>query len=245
MQTFSFGDLSKPDAIKLLELIDLASSLVKNGDFQVLLTRLGELIPFDRAIQSRADLADLNDYLSITRKWPKEWRKHYEDSAYALIDPVVQVGVSRNFLGKALSWNEAFSIKTPMISFIKEAMDFKLVDGLAIAWKEPNTSIVGLLSLSGKTDSGARSKFILATVMPHLHHALSFIGDPENQILTTREREVINLIADGHNRLVTSRLLLPAASLSTVNQYCTQIIKKLEARNIVHAIMIAFTRRLL
>jgi|GEM_PF-5955325 len=245
MADFSFNDLSKSDVIKIMELVELTFNCSKHGDSKEILRRLGELVSFDKAAHSRVDSTNLNDFISITKSWPKEWQKRYDERSYAESDPIIQVGFRKKFVGVPLSWNEVYQIQQPNLTFLTEALDFGLVDGLATTWVAPGTTIVSMLSLSGKTEPNSRSKFILHKLMPYLHNSLSFAGASRLNLLTAREKEVLIVLSCGYSRSKTGIRLEPPISVHSVDQHCSDIMKKLGARNIVHAVKIAILMRLI
>jgi DNA-binding NarL/FixJ family response regulator len=74
-------------------------------------------------------------------------------------------------------------------------------------------------------------------VSPELMHMASNGGPASGYVLSKREREVLELLAEGHNGRETSQLLV--LSPETVRTHVRNAMKKLGARTRVHAVTMA------
>jgi len=69
------------------------------------------------------------------------------------------------------------------------------------------------------------------------------IVPPKSTVLTTREREVLRFVADGHTAQEIATILF--LSMDTVETHRRNIIRKLKGKNIVNAVVNAIRKGIL
>ena len=97
-----------------------------------------------------------------------------------------------------------------------------------------------------ETVSDERAKFILQSIVPHLHSALRSIptmsmADPQVPSLTAQERELIGWIAAGRSNLEIAKLRGRGAS--TVRNQLGALFRKLQVKTRADAVDIALSQR--
>jgi LuxR family quorum-sensing system transcriptional regulator SolR len=174
--------------------------------------------------------------------YPQGWIRHYCESGYLHIDPVVRLG-SRS--SAPLLWSELRHVEAePMW---RDARDFGLRIGVSqSSWAAPGT--FGMLSLA--RDKEPVSKKELRTLAPLLADLTSMTHAAMRRLfaayldesaieLTHREQEVLRWTGEGKTAIEIGEIL--SISPRTVNFHAYNAMAKLSANNRTQAAVKAFS----
>lgn len=244
----SLSNLSKHDAITLLELIHASLSCVTEDEFRKLTLSLKALIPYDHAAclmgkSEKASPAMTYELINIT--FPSEWLEQYVINEYHRIDPIVK----ENFANFNIQyWADTYKIYGPPKEFVMAAEDFGLKKGYSHGVRNYKGTEGSLFSFSGRyIDNNPRTELILKHIIPNFHNALSRITgrNIKNsvQLLSPREREVLRWISCGKNSWDVSEIL--GISERTIKFHMQNIMQKLNSINRSHAVATAIEQGLI
>ncbi len=240
-----FRDLSRRDAIFLLELINNGVFCTNENTVRSLVDRLKTIIPFDHAVCGIAQLdsnKNLKSYEIINISYPSKWLDLYIRKDFHKIDPIVE----EHFRQPRLQyWADTYAKYKLRKEFIDCASEFGLTKGYTFGLKSLNGNQITLVSLAGKSfERSTRNENILITLTPHVHEALTRTASLHHQSdnLTSREKEVLNWLKDGKSSWDISVIL--SISERTVNFHVNNIMMKLDAVSRTHAVAIAVRKGL-
>lgn len=204
---------------------------------------------FDRVL-----LALMNDHPAlrkeaehgVVKNYPEDWVNYYLAQGYDEIDPVRTLA----FTGTgAFTWDKIISsrmLTKKQIKMFDEASEAKLFSGIGVALHGGGGAVAALGAAS--TQKGVDTNPVILDRVNILAHQFytCFWSLMEKQpadysvILSARECEVLKWCARGFTKAETGdRLNL---SIHTVDSHIRNILKKLDARNITAAVVMALNR---
>lgn len=185
----------------------------------------------------------------ILKNYPEVWVKHYRDQGYDRIDPVR----SHIFLRSSpYSWDELKvkdRLSKEQIRMFNEAREEGLLSGIAVPLRGPNGAVAGI---AGASSAGyvETTQIQLDTInlLAHQFYAcfcrlLANAAECAPVELTSKEREVLKWCAKGYTKSEIGQRL--CISSHTVDYHIRNSQRKLQARNIVSAVVRAISRGLL
>jgi hypothetical protein len=173
--------LTTDDAVSLLETIAKFTRCKSEEDLACAVRFSSGLLDFRWAAYSLA-LLRKSGFGPIPVKianisFPDEWLQMYLGNCFHLIDPIY----IENYKKFGLQvWKETYG-KSRAISpfFMKKAEEFGLSNGYSIGAKNYRGTIGTLFSISGGSlQFNTREKWILKTLLPHIHEALLRVAAP-------------------------------------------------------------------
>jgi len=201
---------------------------------------------FDRAL-----LALLNDHPTLKleakhgyiKNYPEDWVKHYLAQGYDAIDPIRSLAFVKT---GAFTWDEIITSKTlskKQIQMFNEAEDAHLYNGIGVALRGGGGAIAGLGIASTIKDTDT-SRFTLDKVnlMANQFYTCFWRLMEQKPIADTvtlniRESEILKWTARGYTKTdIGERLNI---SFHTVDYHIRNVMKKLDAKNITSAVVIA------
>jgi len=239
-------NLSKHDAITLLEVINQSLSCSSDEQFVHLMGRLGDLLPYQAAISCMGRFGEngaLKEMKITNVDYPEEYLAELTQRGLLTKDPVV----IENYKSFRLQyWADTFSQSdwshdTHDIMSIAEDYGFSRVrQGYGYAHGVQNLKgTEGSFFCYHGLERSSRSEEILTLVIPHLHVALNRLaGIPKKcSPLTPKETEIINWVKEGKSTWDISVIL--GISERTVKFHVGNIMHKLDATTRTHAVAIA------
>lgn len=244
----SLSNLSKHDAITLLELIHASLSCVKEEEFRKLNDRLSRLIAYDFAICGLArtnSKSVVESYDIINLNYPAEWLSTYIAKGFHKLDPIVRENFTRFNLQ---CWADTYKKNSIPKEFVSTASDFGLKEGYTHGVRSLKGHEGSLFSISGRhLERHPRTETILRHIIPHFHQVITRLSKQltgkKHVTLSPREREVLRWISCGKNSWETSAIL--GISENTVVFHINNIKQKLDAVNRLHAVAIALEQGLI
>jgi DNA-binding CsgD family transcriptional regulator len=241
----ALGDqLTKKEALKLLELSCQSLRCNKEDDFKELVFGLQEVLPFENAMCTRGNVAD------ILRESELELAVEYCDISYPSgyleeyfkNDDFTSDAVLMEFMTNLMpvSWSEVDERCNYNYPASTKALDYNMRDGWVHGTLDPvNFDCTVLFLGSSARDNSARSANILEYVVPFYALAYSNVlkekARPATD-LTAREREVLNWIKEGKSSWEISRIF--QCSERTVNFHVANIKAKLGVVNRAQAVAV-------
>ncbi|WP_319526251.1 LuxR C-terminal-related transcriptional regulator [uncultured Desulfosarcina sp.] len=241
----ALGDqLTKREALEILELSYQSLRCSKENDFKTLVLGLQEVLPFENAMCTRGNVVDILrerdldlaiEYCDIS--YPSGYLEEYFENDDFTSDAVLMefmtylMPVSWSEVDKRCNYNYPASIK---------ALDYNMRDGWAHGTINPvNFDCTLFFFGSSARDNSARSAKILEYVVPFYAQAynnvLKKIAAPATD-LTSREKEVLNWIKEGKSSWEISQIL--RCSERTVNFHVSNIKAKLGVVNRAQAVAV-------
>ena len=235
--------LSRPDAIKLLEVIHKSVSCAVEEDFTALFPKIQELFPFEFATALLCNLDNNGIVMAhcANISFPEEWLYEYRMKNYLQVDSVIRENFT-NYEVQHWSAHRKKSYRRQDITAL--SLDFGMRDcythGSRPTTRGQNGSMFCFSSPSMKYDR--RTVAMLELLTPHLHLAFSNFFDKKqskiyNAVLSPREKEVLNWLKQGKRSWDISVIL--GISKRTVDFHAYNIMQKLEATNRPQAVAIA------
>lgn len=225
--------LTKREALKLLELSHQSLYCNREEDFKQLVIDLQEVLPFENAMCSRGNVVDILregernlavDYCDIS--YPSGYLEDYFKNDDFTSDAVL-IEFMTNLV--PVSWSEVDERCNYNYPASTKALDYNMHDGWAHGILDPENFDCTVLFLgSAVKDNSARSANILEYVVPFYAQAYNEVlkqkARPATK-LTPREREVLNWIKEGKSSWEISRIF--QCSERTVNFHVANIKAKL------------------
>lgn len=244
----SLRNLSKHDALNLLELIHASLSCVTEEEFRELNNRLSRLISYDFAIcgLARTDHNSVvKSYDIINLNYPAEWLSLYISRGFYQIDPIVKENFTRFDLQ---CWTDTYKKNSIPKDFASTASDFGLKEGYTHGVRSLNGTEGSLFSISGcSIERHPRTEAILRHIIPHFHQVISRLSihyaSPKKTVLSPREREILKWISCGKSSWDASVIL--HISERTVKFHVKNIMQKLNTVNRSHAVATALEQGLI
>lgn len=241
-------DLSKRDAVCLLELIHESHFCNKEEGLRKLVEKVNRLVPFDHAVCALGKLNEaglIKSYELINISYPDEWLELYVEEGYHHIDPIIKEHLKHVRLQY---WADTYREYRPPKDFVQMTRSFGLRNGYAHGSRNINSRELSLFSLSAKSiDRSKRTEAILEYFVPHLHYALTNAiynqRKPHDFSLSPREKEVINWLKIGKSSWEVSVIL--GISEDTVNFHVKNIMRKLGATKRTQAVAVAIAHGLI
>jgi DNA-binding CsgD family transcriptional regulator len=160
--------------------------------------------------------------------------------------------VKENFTEFKLQyWADTYKKIPPPKDLLSLQESFGLTKGYSFGLRDLKWTRGSLFSLSGQSlEHHIRTETILSYIIPHVHQTLVRISDQHDQEalrkvpdFSQREIEILNWLKSGKTTWDISILL--KVSERTVKFHVTNIMKKLNATNRVHAVAVAIGRGLI
>jgi len=241
----ALGDqLTKGEALKLLELSYQSLYCSREDDFKQLVTGLQEVLPFENAMCTRGNVidvlreSDLNlavEYCDIS--YPSGYLEEYFEN-----DDFTSDAVLMEFMTNLVpvSWSEVDERCNYNYPASTKALDYNMRDGWVHGTLDPvNFDCTMLFLGSSARDNSARSAKILEYAVPFYAQAYNKVlkekARPATE-LTAREIEVLNWIKEGKSSWEISRIF--QCSERTVNFHVANIKTKLGVVNRAQAVAV-------
>lgn len=242
----AMGQLTRREAVALLELVEAARRCADAVDFEGLISSLGALVSFDKAVCGMARFNGAGEVAAgkiVNISYPKEWLSLYEERGFAAVDPVVKGHFSDC---SAKIWSDSYLRWGRPAPFVSLAEDFGIGKGYTFGAISPDDSSASIFSLCVHRSTVQRAVAILDFIAPYLHEAFRRVlrAAPSRPPapLTARETEVIKWIAQGKSTWEISVIL--GISERTVKFHVSLVMQKLNAVSRAHTVAIAITRGL-
>ncbi len=223
---------------------------------KTLFSRLGKLIAIDALCCAYGDIRlavdqDIPDVHLLDISYPENYLDHYLESQYHLSDPVI-AGYLATL--QPVNWNRSFSIENKKLKYLEmiDADSLGLRDGWTYGSVSPVSGDSAMFFLgTEEIDSSTRTKVILEYIIPFLSEAYkkilkkipSKLLSAGNLSVTASEIEILNWLKNGKTSWEISVIL--NKSERVINFHINNVIKKLDAMNRTHAIVIALKNNLI
>jgi LuxR family transcriptional regulator, quorum-sensing system regulator CviR len=235
------------DANYLLDIIYESRSCDTKESFVNLFKSLSNIFPYSYSTcVFRREAEGELQYEVLNLNYPDEWFELYISKKFFQIDPIIQ----RNFEKYDTQyWSDTYKERKPPKDFLDLAEDFGLKKGYTSGKRNLKDTEGSLFSFAGPAMGRSwRHEKILHYVIPHLHQVFARITEkpalpPAKNPLTKREKEVLKWISCGKSSWDISIIL--GISERTVNFHAGSIMQKLDAVSRLHAVAIAFEKKLI
>lgn len=188
------------------------------------------------------EIWSLEDHILVDN-WPRRWFSHYMRTGLYRFDPCA--ALSRH-AAEPFLWSDVrvrFT-KPEAMRVMNEAADFGLRDGICIPISVSYGHPAVVTAAGSAIDLRPAARCSVHAIGRHAYSAAERLLQgqrrTERQKLSPREREVLQWIAAGKTAWEVSAIL--GLSAATVNTHLKNIRNKLEAANVVHAIVTAVRR---
>lgn len=188
----------------------------------------------------------LNDHVSLNlprqhglaTNYPEHWMKHYVESGYIDIDPVItQLKLSR----KTFYWSDLMQHKEHDIKIIKmmhEANEAGLSGGIGVGFLDNTAEITGIGLCKSAPDQTTENDYVFLACVQYLssyfHETYrDMLGPPISVNLTNRETDILQWASEGKTDDVISEIL--NISTNTIRYHWKSIFNKLGANGRVFA----------
>ncbi len=184
-------------------------------------------------------LSKLDKVVEIT--YPHNWIEHYIHENYASCDPVLLTPLGQD----PISWRERFSLahRPEEKRFIAEAASVGLADGITLSAFSKKHNMACLISLAGREVAEDQQLVSMVhTLAPHLHQAVirsttpATVSQNPGIVLSHREHDIFRWMSHGKTNWEIATIL--DISERTVKFHVANIIRKLNANNRTHAIVL-------
>ena len=241
--------LSKNDCIKLLDYIELTSSVNLDGDVLSHLFKLSDLFNFEKVV---CTYSPLSDYLSPEMKYDyfatnlsDDYMTTYVENDFHLTDPVVTEYFSTFDL---IHWR---TLTDSLYADKNDAIDLSeqvgLFDGFTYGvFSKKNDKHTVFLWGGKSVETNHRTASIIKYITPFLAELIRklYHKDQRQKInLTPKEIEVLSWLKEGKSSWEISIIL--KISERTVNFHINNLKIKLNASNRTHCIAIAISNNLI
>lgn len=239
------GLLSGGDALSLLEVINGCLLCTTKEQYHALFTKLEEILPVEQSFSGVARLEGngaILSYIMENISYSEEWLKVYFQKGFIDSDVVI----NENFKTYAPQyWQDTYKKSPPLAEYRTISEDFGLRNGYSHGsmpfgkWTHASLFSFSSQEMKKKDD---RIMAILATVVPHLHQALSsYLHSTElskfSCKISPRELEIIRWMKEGKSSWDMAAIL--KISERTVNFHIYNILQKLNAVNRPQAVAMA------
>lgn len=236
--------LTKREALKLLELSYQSLHCNKEDDFKKLVFGLQEVLPFENAMCTRGNVADILreseldlaiEYCDIS--YPSGYLEEYFKDGDFTSDAVLMEFMT-NLM--PVSWSEVDERCNYNYPASTKALDYNMRDG----WAHGILDLVDFYCTlfffgSSARDNSTRSAKIIEYVVPFYAQAYNNVLKKKAILateLTAREREVLNWIKEGKSSWEISRIF--QCSERTINFHVANIKAKLRVVNRPQAVAV-------
>ena len=243
--------LSKNDALRILDLIELSLNCKDRDDFIKLMYKFREHVNLQYIVCGHADIESLIinqnlKYESINISYPEEYLDIYNSNHQYANDHILH-DYFKTF--KIQHWRDV-EAKYEVESWqdvLETSVDFGMMDGYTYGTCDENL-INGtcFFFADNKIDNESRTEQIIKHTVPHLSEALKNVlkAPPKRDFkLTEREIEILNWLKEGKSSWEISVIL--NCSERVVNFHAGNIIKKLNVMNRTHAVVIALKHNII
>jgi DNA-binding CsgD family transcriptional regulator len=244
-------NLSKRDAILLLELISDSRDCASTEDLIRLMSRLSGLLPYQAALACMSAIgADgaIEDLKVVNVDYPEDYLAELARRELVMKDPAVR----ENFRNFGLQYwadtfrKHPFSRDTRAILSLAEDYGFRAVHkgrGYGHGVRNLKGTEGSFFCYHG-LDRSSRTEEILDLIIPHFHEALRRTGSQakDRPVLTPKEAEVLKWLRQGKSTWDLSVIL--GISERTVKFHIGNIMRKLDATTRTHAVAIALEQKL-
>jgi LuxR family quorum sensing-dependent transcriptional regulator len=191
----------------------------------------------------RQDMWSFDQHILINA-WPRNWHSRYNQAGFYRFDPCVAVSrrATCPFLWSDVSQRLQVGNARRVMD---EATEFGLRDGVCVPIEIDIGDGPGVVTVAGSSvDLGPTSRCCVHALGRHAYFAASRIlgssRPASRRGLTQREREILRWTAAGKTAWEISTIL--GVAESTINTHLRSVRQKLDAANIVHAIVEAIRR---
>lgn len=189
------------------------------------------------------DTGSLNEHI-LLNGWPVAWYRHYLAAGHYRHDPCA--ALCRTAVGPFV-WSDVRRrlIDLNACQVMDEAEEFGLRDGICVPIEVPFGDPAAVTIAGRQIDLAPEVRCSVHALARHAYSAALRLASPIHRTsgrrLSGRERELLRWVAAGKTAWEASQIL--GISESTVNTHLRNIRQKLDAANIVHAIVQALRRR--
>jgi DNA-binding CsgD family transcriptional regulator len=228
------------DSANCLEVIDAVSKAESIDGLHSICARVCQDHGFDRFIYgARIPTSFVKPYFIFISGYPREWRDHYTDNNYMVIDPTVQY-CAQNIT--PMSWDGSSMLKEAsreVMRFMSEARDFGISSGVSFPVHTAQGDFAMLTFASDQLEQQITCR--IQRVLPlgqlftaYLHEAVRRIFSADvlalsKVDLTQREKECLLWATEGKTTWETSKIL--NISERTVTFHLQNVQGKLGASN--------------
>lgn len=180
----------------------------------------------------------------LLNDWPEGWYRRYSSAGHYRHDPCA---LRCRATAEPFAWSEVARLPLPSKArlVMDEASAFGLREGLCIPLHAPFRRPAAVTLAGEEADLRPASRSALQVLALHAYRRLTRPAqedpDPAEPRLSEREREVLRWTAVGKTAWETSCIL--GISEHTVHTHLRNLRQKLEAANIVHAVVEALCRQ--
>ena len=245
-----YSQLTKPELVKLLEIVDKSLHVDTEKDLNSLLQDVHKLVPSEHTVCALAETTPSGRYVGplqlVNVNYPTDWLSRYIEADYANVDPILQHHFNHY---DVQVWSRTYRLAQSRKErvFVGEAASFHLTQGITVGVKSPVRPMGSLFSFSGpRMGEHPRHEVVLQQLVPHLHQALlhlTFLPFAADPLLSSREREVLLWIKEGKTNWEISKILM--ISERTVRFHVANVLNKLQASTRGHAVAVALQQRLI
>jgi|GEM_PF-1192269 len=228
----------------LLDWIHTVGQIETENDFKLYLDYLQAQLPTKHMVVT---LGRINQHQQLQRvekvvnvSFPQDWVEHYLSNNYISCDPVL-----RSVMGQGpIHWADKFARAKGRQEkqFIQELTSIGMGSGISFSALSERQNLVCVMSVTG-TEIGKDSQLmdILNSLLLHLRQAAGRVANlapatPAVMPLSQREFDIFHWMSHGKTNWEIATIL--GISERTVKFHVANIIRKLNANNRTHAIVI-------
>ena len=184
---------------------------------------------------------DLKAGIGVLRNYPADWMAYYFENEFDKIDPVATYALHQS---EVFEWS-AIGKNVELLPVQKKCLNMGieagLNNGIGLALRGPNNQVAGIgLASSEKKDACEFNADLITAYCNHFYAAYKRLHqkvdlNPQNIVLTNREREILKWTATGKTDDEISDIL--KISRHTVNMHFRHIYGKLDANNRIFAVV--------
>jgi LuxR family transcriptional regulator, quorum-sensing system regulator BjaR1 len=198
---------------------------------------------FDRinfSVRRDLDLEEEHIGFGIISTYPEDWQAYYEEKNLAAIDPVLKCAVSNYGTFRWKDLERSSNLNRKQITFMRQAEDAGLHNGLGIPFNGPKLQIAGIGLATSQRGLLHLPKLDLINAYCNQFYAVykRILAKPDvskasSVILSPKEQDVLRWIASGKSDPEIARIM--NISVNTVDYHIRHIFQKLEVNNRVAA----------
>ncbi len=236
----NLSQLSKHDAITLLEIAYDSLSCLDLDHFQKIVLNLQSLTPFEHVFCTTLNQQHKIPLRVVELNYPKKFLSRYFEKEYYLNDHVIDELLATSEIQHWGTVDKKYRSLEKREASTMEAIEFGLKDGLTYGTLDEDQIIGSSFSFAGKfIENNNRAKTIITYAVTHLSEALKKIQYQEQQKhhkpLTRREKEILCWVKDGKTSFEISIIL--GISERTTNFHINNAKRKLNASTRSHAVV--------
>ena len=242
----------------LVELMDIANSSLFCTDIaglRSLFSQLSRLMSFSSVCCAYGDIRkavdqEVPDVDLLDISYPENYLDHYLGSCYHLTDPVIAKYLETL---QPVDWNRYVTVENKSIKYTEmiDAEPVGMRDGWTYGAVSPGSGESAMFFIASENyDSSDRTRIIIEYIIPFLAEAYKRILNKNTNRLTSgksrvtsSEVEILNWLKEGKTSWEISVIL--NKSERVVNFHINNVMKKLNAMNRTHAIVMAIKNNLI